>query len=81
METYKSFPDLGRSFAKMRLQDQLDAIPDNTFLGYSIRNARIEKRPLQEIAETILSQYNDAPGIVLDVVPQETINLIKQIYK
>ena len=80
MNTFKSFPDLGRSFAKFKLQDQLDTISDNTILGYCIRLARMNKRPLQEIAETIWSQYNDSPSVVLDVVPQETIDLIKVIY-
>ena len=80
MKTTAKLPDLGRSFAKMKLQDQLDAIDDRTILGFAISHARLNKRPLQEISETIWSQYQDSPAVVLWIVPQETIDLIKKIY-
>ena len=80
MNKLNDFPDISRSLQKMLLQDKLDEINEDTILGFAISNARLNKRPLQEIAETIMSQYNDSPAVVLSVVPQETIDLIKKIY-
>lgn len=80
MSNLQELPDLSRSFAKMKLQDQLDAIDDRTMLGFAISNARLNKRPLQLIAQTIMEQYHASPDVILSVVPQETIDLIKKIY-
>jgi hypothetical protein len=80
MQTYNNFPDLAKSFAKMKLQDHLDQITDSSILGLCIQTARMNKEPLQKIAETIMDGYRDCPSIVLTVVPQETIDLIKSIY-
>jgi hypothetical protein len=80
MNQLKELPDLSRSFLKLKLQEKLDLVSDQTIFGHCIRYARLTKQPLHQIAETILSQYQDAPHVVLDVVPQETIDLIKKIY-
>ena len=80
METYKSFPDLGRSFAKFKLQDQLDAISDHTIFGLCIRSARMKKQPLQLIAQEIMEQFGDNPEVVKEVVGEQTIDLIEYIY-
>jgi hypothetical protein len=80
MRDLKELPDLSRSFAKMKLQDQLDAISDRTIFGLCIRSARMRKQPLQLIAQEIMEQFRDNPPVVLNVVGQETIDLIKRIY-
>lgn len=80
MNTFKSFPDLARSFAKMKLQDQLDAISDHTIFGLCIRSARMKKQPLQLIAQEIMEQFGDNPEVVKEVVGEQTIDLIEYIY-
>jgi hypothetical protein len=80
MNTYKSFPDLARSFQKMKLQDQLDALSERTIFGACILQARANKRPLSQISAEVLDQYQDNPEAVLKVIPEETINLMKQLY-
>jgi hypothetical protein len=80
MNKLQDFPDLALSLKKLRLSIELDAISDQSILGYCVRLALMNKQPLKQIADTILDQYNDSPSVVLDVVPQQTIDLIKQIY-
>jgi hypothetical protein len=75
-----SFPDLGRSFAKMKLQDKLDAVSERTIFGMAILSARMNKMPLQELSKEIYSQYLDNKAMVADIVGQDTIDLIKEIY-
>jgi len=78
----KSLPDLGRIFQKMKLQDRLDAVdPEKTILGLSIGISRRDKTPLETIANNVFGAYQDNPGGVTDIVGEETIQLIKQIYK
>lgn len=80
MKQLKDLPDLGRSAAKMRLQDQLDAISDRTIFGLCIRSARMRKQPLQLIAQEIMEQFRDNPEVVKEVVGEQTLDLIEYIY-
>jgi hypothetical protein len=80
MKHLNDFPDLSISFAKMKLQDKFDEVPDNTILGFAIRNARINKRHLQTISSDVMEAYYDNPKAVVDIVGQDTIDLIRKIY-
>jgi len=80
MQTFNNFADLGKSFAQMKLQDELDAITDQSIMGLCIKAARMNKKPLHEIAATILCAYEDNPVATLNVVGDEAMRLIRSIY-
>lgn len=78
MSTSNSFPPL--DLRTLRIRDELELISDQSLFGFSIRNALNNKKPLREIVKMILDQYKATPEKVLDIVPQETITLIKEVY-
>lgn len=77
----KSFPDLGGVFAQMKIRDKLSAVSEKGSFGFSILVALDRKKPLKSILEMIMEQYESCPSEVLDVVDQETIDLIKSLLK
>jgi hypothetical protein len=80
MTTFKSFPDLGRSFDKMRLMDRLNSLRPNGLYSDVIALAIMNKKPLQDICEWIMEQYFESPEDVLNTISEETICLIIKIY-
>ena len=72
-----SLPDLGKSFAAMKIADKLRDIPPVTLYGTIIHWA-LNNKPLSAVCKLIMDQYNEDPSDVLHVVGQETIDLIKQ---
>jgi hypothetical protein len=74
------FPDLGSAFAKMKIADKLREVSTESIIGYSIHKALNDKKPLNDIMQMIMDGYKDDPSVMLDVVPQETIDLIKNFY-
>jgi hypothetical protein len=79
-QTGNPFPDLGLGFQRMKVQDKLMEVSTESIIGYSIHDALNKKRPLNDIMKMIMDQYYDSPNTLLDVVPQETIDLIKTVY-
>jgi hypothetical protein len=75
-----NLPDLGGMFAQMKLRDKLFQVSPESLIGLSIHLALEKKEPLGSICKTILTHYEDQPSVMLDVVPQDTIDLIKRIY-
>ena len=64
-----------------RIEDQLLAIYHPGQWWFGIENALIKHtHPLGEIVKTIMEAYRDDQNAVLDVIPQSTINLIKEVY-
>jgi hypothetical protein len=80
MNQFEQLPPLTHSLDKLRLQERLDAIPHNTFIGYCIGNYRADNSPLQDIAVSLMEAYKDNPAMILRVVGEETLNLITRIY-
>jgi len=79
MKTSASFPQL--DMRVLAIKDQLMGISDKSSWGFSILHALIyNTHPLKDIVKMILDQYYAAPESVLDVISQETINLIKEVY-
>jgi len=76
----KDFPDLSPAINVMKLQDRLNEVKDNTILGYAIRNAMDNHRPLKAIASNIYEAYLDNPPCILNIVGEEAIDLIKALY-
>lgn len=63
------------------IRDQLEAIYHNGMWWFTIEHALLNRtHPLKDIAKMILDQYACDQAEVLDVIPQSTINLIKQVY-
>jgi hypothetical protein len=74
-----SFPSL--DLCPMAIRDQLLAIYHKGSWWASIEIALVKKtHPLAEICKMIMDQYKSAPDEVLDVIPQETIKLIEDVY-
>jgi hypothetical protein len=81
VEPLKDFPDLGKSFQLLKLADKLDAVDhEKTLIGYCIGYARLQKRPLREIAQNVFDAYTDNPIRIVNIVGQDTIDLIAQIF-
>ena len=79
MPTTNPFPRL--DLRVLAIKDQLMGISDKSSWGFSILNALIyNTHPLKDIIKMIMDQYNSAPEEVLDIIPQSTINLIKEVY-
>jgi len=76
----EQFPNLGRSFQLMKLQDQLDAISDQSIMGLCIKSAMMKKTPLRIIARTIIDSYHHNPTATINIVGDETISLIWSLY-
>jgi hypothetical protein len=76
----RNLPDLGGMFLQLRLRDKLEEVYPESLLGFAIHNALDNKVKLGDICEMVLSQYNDCPHVVLNVVPQDTIDLMAKIY-
>jgi hypothetical protein len=74
-----NFPDLGGMFQQMKVIDKLREVSPETLIGLSIHQALDNKRPLGSVLKMVIDGYTDAPLVMLDVVPQETINLIKSL--
>jgi len=72
--------NFGECFEALKLHNKLSAIDRTSFIGLSIQVAIENKRPIKEIAMTVLEHYQDAPRSILRVIPQDTIDLIKRIY-
>lgn len=68
------FPRL--SFEAMKIRDRLKLVSDQSILGFSIRLALVNKHSNAVIFKTIADAYHDSPEVALDVVDQETIDLI-----
>ena len=79
-QTVNPFPNLGLGFQRMKVQDKLMEVSTESIIGYSIHEALNNKKPLNDIMKMVMDQYYDSPNTLLDVVPQETIDLIKSIY-
>lgn len=76
----KSFPDLGRAFQIMKLEDKLLEIAPIGCLAVSIHWAIKNKKPMLDIAQMIMDQHKLTPIDVDFVVGPEIISLIKSIY-
>jgi len=75
----KSFPDLGGMFNQLKIWDKLREIPDKTLLGAHIRLSIEAAKPLGEILDEIMEYYTADRNAVLSVIPQDTIDIIKQL--
>ena len=73
-----SFPQL--DLRALSIRDQLENVSDKTLLGFCIRLSLQRDKPTRIIFKTIMDAYADNESLVLDVIPQETINQIKQLY-
>lgn len=74
-----SFPSL--DLRGLAIRDQLLAIYHKGSWWFSIENALVNHtHPFKQVIQMILDQYRVAPSETLDVIPQKTINLIKQVY-
>lgn len=74
-----SFPSL--DLRGLQIRDQLLAIYNKGAWWFSIENALINHtHPFKQILRMIMDQYRDALDETLDVIPQSTINLIKEVY-
>lgn len=76
----KSFPDLGRQFQILKIQDKLREIPPITLYGTIIRWG-VDNKPIAAVCKLILEQFAEDPSDVLHAVGQETIDLIKSVYE
>lgn len=76
----KNFPDLGRAFQIMKLEDKLLEIAPIGCLAVSIHWALKNKKPMRDIAQMIMDQHNLTPVDVEFIVSLEIISLIKSIY-
>jgi hypothetical protein len=72
----RGFPNLGGSFQQMKIRDRLELVSDQSILGFSIRLALNSGKSNAMIFKTIADAYHDSPDVALDVVDQETIDLI-----
>jgi|SRR5580693_3291452 hypothetical protein len=70
----QEFPKL--SFLGMKIRDRLELVSDQSILGFSIRLALNSGKSNAVIFKTIADAYHDSPEVALDVVDQETIDLI-----
>lgn len=78
----KNLPDLSGIFDQFKLRDWLEEIsPDKTILGFTIKLALKEGKPLAEIIATILDHYHDNPEAVVDIVGYGTMTMIKRLTK
>lgn len=65
----------------LAIRDQLLAIYHKGSWWFSIENALINHtHPFKQVMQMILDQYRVAPSETLDVIPQKTIDLIKEVY-
>ncbi len=67
-------------FIQMRIRDNLEAISDQTMLGYAIKLQLFNKFPLGDIIATIKKAYQEYPSDVLHVVGEDTIRLINNLH-
>jgi hypothetical protein len=81
VEALDTFPDLGLSFARMKLIDKLREVVPNSMYGCMIHYALDNHKPLASLLKIILEEYETSQHEVLNVIPMETIDLIKKIYK
>lgn len=74
-----SFPIL--DLRGLAIRDQLLAIYHKGSWWFSIENALVNHtHPFKQVMQMILDQYQVAPDETLDVIPQKTIDLIKEVY-
>lgn len=65
----------------LAIRDQLLAIYHKGSWWFSIENALVNHtHPFKQVMQMILDQYQVAPDETLDVIPQKTIDLIKEVY-
>ena len=75
----RGFPDLGGTFAQMKIRDKLAEVSEKTSFGFAILTGLRNNKPLKPILDMIIDQYECAPLQVLDVLHQGTINDIKKL--
>lgn len=74
-----TFPSL--DLRPIAIRDQLLAIYHKGSWWFSIENALVNHTyPFKQVMQMILDQYQVAPDETLDVIPQKTIDLIKDVY-
>jgi len=82
METQlTNFPDIGGMFQQMKVIDKLREVSTESLMGFSIHHALDNKMPLGSILKMVMDGYADNPGIMLGIVPKDTIDLIKSILR
>lgn len=75
------FPDLGRTFLRMKIQDKLAEVSEKSSFGFAILTGLRNNKPMKAILDMIMDQYECAPNAVLDIVDEATINDIKKLLK
>lgn len=79
MKTTNPFPSL--DLRPIAIRNQLLAIYHKGSWWFSIENALVNHtHPFKQVMQMILDQYKVAPDETLDVIPQKTIDLIKEVY-
>lgn len=77
MNHQDTFPRL--DLRGLAIRDQLLSIYHKGSWLFAIQNALVNHtHPFSKVLQMIMDQYNAAPDEVLDVIPKETINKIKE---
>jgi hypothetical protein len=78
----KSFPDMGRYFQAMRIEDEILALyPDNNSFLFALHRSIQSKRPTAETLATIVEHYYDAPEETIDAVGEGILLRILEVLK
>lgn len=82
MKEINEFPDLGRTFAFMKMRFDLQDIlqESNTLWATCVQSSLADDNvPMRGICEEIIDSYQDNPKLILAILPERVINEIKQL--
>jgi hypothetical protein len=78
MPTLNNLPDLARSLKKVKFSIELENVPENTILGFAIKNG-LRRKEINGVMQLIVDSAKDNRSIVEDLVGVELLKEIEAV--